>query len=186
RLHVELAAVQADRRTQQLLQDGDDLRFAHQRLEEGIALEDHRLQPPHPRQRRGVGGFEIVELVVFGHAARLGDDAVGKRAQLGKLLALDQARDHQIAVAPVIVDLLLGQHAESIARGAAFTDNHAMAIRALFPTLLYHSTLAKTAVARFNRTLLDECQALAASDAAGQRWSAKHYLGGYTSYGSLD
>ena len=61
-----------------------------------------------------------------------------------------------------------------------------MAIRALFPTLLYHSALTKAAGARFNRTLLDECQALAASDAAGQRWSAEHYLGGYTSYGSLD
>ena len=65
-----------------------------------------------------------------------------------------------------------------------------MAIRALFPTLLYHSALTKAASGatgmRFNRTLLDECQALAASDAAGRRWSAKHYLGGYTSYGSLD
>src|SRR6478735_5079724 len=140
-------------------------------MEEGIALENRGLQPPHPRQRGRVAGLEIVQFVVLGDAACLGDDAVGERAQLGELLALDQARDHQVAVAPVIVDLLLGQHAESIARGAAFTDNHAMAIRALFPTLLYHSTLAKTAVARFNRTLLDECQALAASDAAGQRWS---------------
>ena len=69
-----------------------------------------------------------------------------------------------------------------------------MAIRALFPTLLYHGALTKTASgaasgaasARFDRTLLDECQALAASDATGRRWSAKHYLGGYTSYGSLD
>src|SRR6476620_9197008 len=61
-----------------------------------------------------------------------------------------------------------------------------MAIRALFPTLLYRAPLARTAGARFHRTLLDECQALAASDAAGQRWSARNYLGGYTSYGSLD
>jgi uncharacterized protein (TIGR02466 family) len=61
-----------------------------------------------------------------------------------------------------------------------------MAIRALFPTLLYHGPLTRTGGARFNRGLLDECQALAASDVAGRKWSAKNYLGGYTSYGSLD
>jgi len=61
-----------------------------------------------------------------------------------------------------------------------------MAIKALFPTLLYHAPLARTEGARFQRTLLDECQALAASDAAGRKWSARNYLGGYTSYGSLD
>jgi uncharacterized protein (TIGR02466 family) len=59
-----------------------------------------------------------------------------------------------------------------------------MAIRALFPTLVYQDRLAHSG--RFSRTLLDECQALAASDSAGRRWSAKHYMGGYTSYGSLD
>ena len=37
-----------------------------------------------------------------------------------------------------------------------------------------------------DQDLADECRSLAASDAAGRRWSAKHYLGGYTSYGSLD
>ena len=61
-----------------------------------------------------------------------------------------------------------------------------MAIRALFPTLIYQAPLARPADRRFSRTLADECRALAASDAAGQRWSARHYLGGYTSYGSLD
>lgn len=61
-----------------------------------------------------------------------------------------------------------------------------MAIKALFPTLLYHARLGGSGGARFDRTLLDECQALAASDAAGRKWSAKNYLGGYTSYGSLD
>jgi uncharacterized protein (TIGR02466 family) len=60
-----------------------------------------------------------------------------------------------------------------------------MAIKALFPTLLYHASLGGSG-ARFDRTLLDECQALAASDSAGHKWSAKNYLGGYTSYGSLD
>jgi len=61
-----------------------------------------------------------------------------------------------------------------------------MAIRALFPTLVYKRSLAGRGWPRFNRDLGDECQALAASDQAGRRWSAKHYLGGYTSYGSLD
>jgi uncharacterized protein (TIGR02466 family) len=61
-----------------------------------------------------------------------------------------------------------------------------MAIRALFPTFIYHAALAKRTSRRFGQTLADECRALAASDAAGQRWSARHYLGGYTSYGSLD
>src|SRR5260221_13100438 len=61
-----------------------------------------------------------------------------------------------------------------------------MAIHALFPTLLYQAALAKPANRRFAQTLADECRALAASDAPGRRWSARHYLGGYTSYGSLD
>ena len=61
-----------------------------------------------------------------------------------------------------------------------------MAIRALFPTLIYRQSLGGAGWPRFNRDLFDECQALAASDAAGRRWSARNYLGGYTSYGSLD
>ncbi|HTR84526.1 MAG TPA: TIGR02466 family protein [Reyranella sp.] len=61
-----------------------------------------------------------------------------------------------------------------------------MAIRALFPTLIYHASLGGSAGGRFATTLADECQALAASDAAGRRWSETHYMGGYTSYGSLD
>jgi uncharacterized protein (TIGR02466 family) len=61
-----------------------------------------------------------------------------------------------------------------------------MAIQALFPTLIYRAPLAMSARPRFAQTVADECRALAASDAAGQRWSARHYLGGYTSYGSLD
>jgi uncharacterized protein (TIGR02466 family) len=61
-----------------------------------------------------------------------------------------------------------------------------MAIRALFPTLLYQAPLSRPANRRFAESVADECRALAASDAAGQRWSARHYLGGYTSYGSLD
>lgn len=61
-----------------------------------------------------------------------------------------------------------------------------MTLRTLFPTLIYRQPLGGAGGPRFNRDLLDECQALAASDAAGRRWSARNYLGGYTSYGSLD
>ncbi|MBS0550050.1 MAG: hypothetical protein JSR24_20030 [Proteobacteria bacterium] len=61
-----------------------------------------------------------------------------------------------------------------------------MAIRALFPTLLYKNALGGRDWPHFNRDLGDECQALAASDGPGRRWSARNYLGGYTSYGSLD
>lgn len=61
-----------------------------------------------------------------------------------------------------------------------------MAIRALFPTLVGKEKLTGFEPDRFNQALADECRSLAASDPAGQRWSAEHYFGGYTSYGSLD
>jgi uncharacterized protein (TIGR02466 family) len=61
-----------------------------------------------------------------------------------------------------------------------------MAIRALFPTLVYHRTLGLPATGRLGRDIADECASLAASDEAGRRWSRRHYLGGYTSYGSHD
>ena len=61
-----------------------------------------------------------------------------------------------------------------------------MAIHALFPTLIYRESIAGPGQRRLNQDLADECRSLAVSDAAGRRWSAKHYLGGYTSYGSLD
>jgi uncharacterized protein (TIGR02466 family) len=60
-----------------------------------------------------------------------------------------------------------------------------MALRALFPTLVYQSRLSAGS-GRFSQTLFDECQSLMASDSAGRRWSERHYPGGYTSYGSLD
>jgi uncharacterized protein (TIGR02466 family) len=61
-----------------------------------------------------------------------------------------------------------------------------MAIHALFPTLVYRAPLTSAANAHFDQRLHDECEAIAASDSAGRRWSTKHYVGGYTSYGSLD
>ncbi|CAN5728029.1 TIGR02466 family protein [soil metagenome] len=65
-------------------------------------------------------------------------------------------------------------------------DNHTMAIRALFPTLVFSESIGGRDLARFNQVMADECRSLALSDAAGRRWSQEHYLGGYTSYGSLD
>jgi uncharacterized protein (TIGR02466 family) len=58
-----------------------------------------------------------------------------------------------------------------------------MTLLSLFPTLIYQASLPRRTLA--NRRLLDECEALRLEDRAGQRWSRRHYSGGYTSYGSL-
>jgi uncharacterized protein (TIGR02466 family) len=60
-----------------------------------------------------------------------------------------------------------------------------MTIRAYFPTLVYTAALQKSGTAEFNRRLLKECRQLRSDDAAGRRWSAENYPGGYTSYGSV-
>jgi len=49
-----------------------------------------------------------------------------------------------------------------------------MAIHALFPTLIYRESIAGPDHKRLNQDLADECRSLAASDAAGRRWSARH------------
>ncbi|WP_300295284.1 TIGR02466 family protein [Ferrovibrio sp.] len=61
-----------------------------------------------------------------------------------------------------------------------------MTLISLFPTRIYSAPLKKGGLERFNRDLIDECDALRLADAAGQAWSAKNYPGGYTSYGSHD
>src|SRR6266404_9257877 len=53
-----------------------------------------------------------------------------------------------------------------------------------FPTHVYTSVLQKSASRELNRQLLKEGRQLQADDAAGRRWSAKNYRGGYTSYSS--
>ena len=55
---------------------------------------------------------------------------------------------------------------------------------ALFPTLVHVAPLQRSGAAAFNRRLLAEALQLRFDDAAGQRWSARNYPGGYTSYGS--
>jgi uncharacterized protein (TIGR02466 family) len=59
-----------------------------------------------------------------------------------------------------------------------------MSIELLFPTLVYRATLRTRGAGALNARLLRECRQLRADDAAGRRWSARHYPNGYTSYGS--
>ncbi|HYL00199.1 MAG TPA: TIGR02466 family protein [Steroidobacteraceae bacterium] len=61
-----------------------------------------------------------------------------------------------------------------------------MATQALFPTLVYTGRLHGRGWQALNARLLRECRQLRADDAAGQRWSARNYPGGYTSYGSAN
>jgi len=62
-----------------------------------------------------------------------------------------------------------------------------MTTELLFPTLVYHAPLQARGLrggASLNARLLKECRQLRLDDAAGRRWSARHYRDGYTSYGS--
>ena len=59
-----------------------------------------------------------------------------------------------------------------------------MTVQRLFPTLVYSARLGARADGKLNERLLRECRQLSRDDAAGRRWSAKSYPGGYTSYGS--
>jgi uncharacterized protein (TIGR02466 family) len=62
-----------------------------------------------------------------------------------------------------------------------------MTTELLFPTLVYRAPLTARRSAEgaaLNARLLRECQQLRLDDAAGRRWSARHYRHGYTSYGS--
>lgn len=62
-----------------------------------------------------------------------------------------------------------------------------MTVRALFPTLIYETSLsAEPDFAAFNAELAAACDMLAAEDAAGRAWCRAHGYGGYTSYASLD
>jgi len=61
-----------------------------------------------------------------------------------------------------------------------------MTVQRLFPTLVYRGRLKQAAWRSFNNRLLQECQQLRLDDVGGQRWSAKNYPGGYTSYNSVN
>ena len=68
---------------------------------------------------------------------------------------------------------------------APHTRGRNMTVQALFPTHVYQARLATRGVRTLNARLLRECRQLRADDAAGRRWSARSYPGGYTSYGSV-
>jgi uncharacterized protein (TIGR02466 family) len=59
-----------------------------------------------------------------------------------------------------------------------------MGTQQLFATLVYTGRLRFRGWRALNARLLRECRQLRADDAAGRRWSARNYAGGYTSYGS--
>lgn len=61
-----------------------------------------------------------------------------------------------------------------------------MTTHALFPTLVHSVPLQASGWRKLNDRLLQECLQLRADDAAGRRWSARNYPGGYTSYGSAN
>ncbi len=61
-----------------------------------------------------------------------------------------------------------------------------MTVQRLFPTLVYRGRLKQANWRTFNNRLLQECQQLRLDDRGGQRWSAKNYPGGYTSYNSVN
>jgi uncharacterized protein (TIGR02466 family) len=59
-----------------------------------------------------------------------------------------------------------------------------MTTQVLFPTLVYQQRLRRRGWQALNARLLRECRQLRADDAAGRRWSARNYPGGYSSYSS--
>lgn len=60
-----------------------------------------------------------------------------------------------------------------------------MPIRAWFCTLIYCEPLQKSGLVRLNDELAEECHRIRDCDTAGQRWSAKNYPGGFTSFASM-
>jgi len=59
-----------------------------------------------------------------------------------------------------------------------------MPVHQFFPTQVYTAPLQRGGSREFNRQLLRESRQIREDDAAGRRWSAKNYAGGYTSYAS--
>jgi uncharacterized protein (TIGR02466 family) len=60
-----------------------------------------------------------------------------------------------------------------------------MPVTTLFATRIYSKSLIRGRTDNLNARLLRECRQLSVEDAAGIRWSATNYPGGYTSYNSL-
>lgn len=62
-----------------------------------------------------------------------------------------------------------------------------MPFKNLFPTVVYQNSLSSgSAGSKLNKELLRECYIYADIDEEGQKWSASHYVGGFTSYASMN
>jgi uncharacterized protein (TIGR02466 family) len=61
-----------------------------------------------------------------------------------------------------------------------------MTLRSWFATPIYAAPLQPRGGERLRADLEDECRRLRDFDAAGRRWSARNYPGGYTSYASMN
>jgi uncharacterized protein (TIGR02466 family) len=61
-----------------------------------------------------------------------------------------------------------------------------MPIASLFSTRVYQGRLSPARREELNARLLRECRQLRLDDAAGRRWSAANYPGGYTSYATAN
>ncbi len=62
-----------------------------------------------------------------------------------------------------------------------------MAIQTLFPTYLYQASLTTaSSLTKINRDILREAAILREIDDEGRDWSAANYVGGYTSYASMN
>jgi uncharacterized protein (TIGR02466 family) len=59
-------------------------------------------------------------------------------------------------------------------------------VHSYFPTRIHAATLPRGRAALLNARLLRECLQLRHDDLAGNRWSARNYPGGYTSYASAN
>ncbi|HTV52547.1 MAG TPA: TIGR02466 family protein [Steroidobacteraceae bacterium] len=59
-----------------------------------------------------------------------------------------------------------------------------MSTTPLFATQVYRSSLRMRGLRALNAQLLREIRQLRVDDKAGRQWSARHYPGGFTSYGS--
>ncbi len=59
-----------------------------------------------------------------------------------------------------------------------------MSVKLVFPTYIYTGSLG-AAGRKLNKQLNKEIQVLAQIDKAGQTWSKRNYIGGYSSYGSM-
>jgi uncharacterized protein (TIGR02466 family) len=60
----------------------------------------------------------------------------------------------------------------------------AVPVHTYFPTRIYSADLGTRDRLALNRRLLRECLQMPEDDAAGRKWSASRYPGGYTSYAS--